>query len=354
MIKHITALLITLVFISCVSKEEARLNEIKVIGSHNSYKIAFEPSLFALLSNVDSARLARLYYDHPSITKQLDLGLRNLEIDLFHDPKGGRFSKPKALNWMKKKGVNPQPFDEDKKLEQPGFKVFHIQDIDFRSHQLLFSDLLKELKQWSKRNPNHIPVFITLEAKDKNLDSLTAPLTFTSGALDSIDREIVRHLGEDKLITPDFVRNGAISINEQVRKGGWPTLVECRGRFLFVLDDHGKKRDLYIKGYEGLKGRMMFADAEQGTPEAAFMIKNDPGKQGEEIKLLTEMGYMIRTRADAATREARDNDYTKFEAAKASGAQVITTDYYVPTQLFPSTYQVAFREGEYVEIPDIP
>jgi len=36
---------------------------------------------------------------------------------------------------------------------------------------------------------------------------------------------------------------------------------------------------------------------------------------------------MVRARADAETKESRTDDYTKFEKAKESGAQVISTDY---------------------------
>ena len=48
------------------------------------------------------------------------------------------------------------------------------------------------------------------------------------------------------------------------------------------------------------------------------------------------------------TREARLNHYSMFEAAKERGAQVITTDYYLPSTLFPSTYQAIFKEGKYL------
>ena len=33
---------------------------------------------------------------------------------------------------------------------------------------------------------------------------------------------------------------------------------------------------------------------------------------------------------------------------KKSGAQTITTDYYLPSTLFPSTYQAIFKEGKYL------
>jgi hypothetical protein len=59
---------------------------------------------------------------------------------------------------------------------------------------------------------------------------------------------------------------------------------------------------------------------------------------------------MVRTRADSDTKQARANDYRQFEKAKASGAQVISTDYYYPSQLFESTYQVSFENGKFERI----
>ena len=74
--------------------DEVRLNHIQVIGSHNSYKEAIEPSLFTALSELDSTRFLGLEYDHISLTEQLNLGLRKLELDVFYDPEGGLFSTP--------------------------------------------------------------------------------------------------------------------------------------------------------------------------------------------------------------------------------------------------------------------
>ena len=39
--------------------------------------------------------------------------------------------------------------------------------------------------------------------------------------------------------------------------------------------------------------------------------------------------------------------YTQFEKAKSSGAQVISTDYYLPSKLFKSTYKVSFEGNKY-------
>jgi hypothetical protein len=97
---------------------------------------------------------------------------------------------------------------------------------------------------------------------------------------------------------------------------------------------------MYVAGHPSLKGRVLFVNAAAGTAEAATMIINNP--LAPEIKSLVEKGYIVRTRADADTREARMNDKTDFMAACASGAQIITTDYYRKSTRFKSDYVVSF------------
>jgi hypothetical protein len=120
------------------------------------------------------------------------------------------------------------------------------------------------------------------------------------------------------------------------------------GRFLFVLDETGEKLIAYKKGHPGLEGKLLFVNEAEGSPEAAFMIINNPVADGDKIKSLVQKGYMVRTRADANTVEARNNDYSMFNAAMQSGAQVITTDYYLPSRFFSSSYKVVFKGGSYL------
>ena len=47
------------------------------------------------------------------------------------------------------------------------------------------------------------------------------------------------------------------------------------------------------------------------------------------------MGYLVRTRTDADTVEARSGDTTRREAAFASGAQLVSTDYEVEDPRWP-------------------
>jgi hypothetical protein len=175
-------------------------------------------------------------------------------------------------------------------------------------------------------------------------------LVFDADALKNLDDEITAVIPKEKLITPDLVRGKRKTLEEAVLKDGWPKLEAIKGKFLFVLDEGDVKLDLYLKNFPGLKGASLFVNKEEGNPEAAFRIVNDPIGNFEKIKSLVGLGYMVRTRADADTQEARTNDYTRFEKAKASGAQVITTDYYVPGKLFETEFQVIFEDGSYERI----
>ncbi len=349
--KILSLLIIFLFLLVSFKKEEpVKMNEIQVIGTHNSYKIAIEEPLWNYLFQRDSAVAKSLQYGHIAIEKQLDLGLRNLEYDVLHDPKGAYYSNPKGLAIVKSLGKVPLEYDKENKLAQPGLKMFHVQDVDFRSHYLLFKEGLVALKKWSNKHPKHTPIFILINAKDDNNRKLREPLPFTKSALDSIDIEIRSVFDDSKLITPDLVRGKFNTLGEAILKKGWPNLNAVEGRFLFVLDENETKINRYLEGHPSLKNRVLFVNSKEGNPEAAFRVINDPIKNFDYIKELVAKGYIVRTRADDGTTEARTNDYTKFEKAKASGAQVISTDYYMPSTLFKSSYQVSFDNNRYERI----
>lgn len=74
------------------------------------------------------------------------------------------------------------------------------------------------------------------------------------------------------------------------------------------------------------------------------MKRNDPLGQFAEITTLVADGYIVRTRADSDTFEARFGVTARREMALMSGAQFVSTDYPVPNP--------AFGTGYFVEIPD--
>jgi hypothetical protein len=325
------------------------INKIQVIGSHNSYKKAIDPHLFKAFSQKDSVSASRIDYEHIGVTEQLDKGLRNLEIDVYADSKGGKYAHPRGLDWAKEQA----PYDVDKEMNAPGFKVFHIQDLDFRSDFLTFKGGLEKLRKWSEAHPDHTPVFITLEAKDNPMkgEGFSAPEKFTAETFDQLDQVILNTLGKEKVITPDHVRGKYKTLEDAVLHDNWPLLKAARGKFIFILDAKDEKMELYIRDHPSLKGRILFANAAAGRPEAAMMIINNA--KNPEISGLVKKGYIIRTRADSDTQEARRNDRSYFDAACASGAQIITTDYYQKSTHFKSDYEVSFKGGKYFRLDPI-
>lgn len=340
----------TALFLSNCDKEsevEMALNHIQVVGSHNSYKQKIEEPLMKLILEKDSGTIGLDYY-HLSIKEQLDLGLRSLEIDALHDPTGGRFKEPVGLKMLREQGIEPLPFDLENKLSSPGIKVLHIPDIDFRSHCLTFKDCLGEVKEWSEANPEHLPIIITINPKNSGLKEpgSTPVLRFTKNVLDSVDQEILSVFSEKNLITPALVQGDHSSLREAVTTSGWPSIENSKGKVLFVLDAGTDITNLYIQ--DGIKDKPMFPNVPVNDPNAAFLIMNEPKEQLKEIQENVKAGFMVRTRADADTKEARADDLTRLEAAIASGAHVISTDYYLG-KLSPSgQFQVDLKEGRYL------
>jgi hypothetical protein len=347
--KNYTLLFLLCLLFSC-KENSTKLNEIQVIGSHNSYKIAFDKELWKYVYQQDSNLAKTLQYEHISIYDQLKLGLRSLEFDVFYDPEGGLFKNPKGLEITKRMGGTPKAFDQENKLSEPGLKVFHIQDVDFRSHNLLFVDCLKEVKRWSDDNPNHLPLFITINTKDQNAPQIRKVLKFNKEALNTVGAEIKTVLS-DRLITPDMIRGNSKSLAESVEKKGWPTLNNMRGKIMFVLDESINRAKLYSKNPKLLEGKVMFVKNDDNNElKSPIHIINNPIKDFNKIKELVAKGHIVRTRADADCIEARTNSNERLNKAIESGAQIISTDYYIKGKLFKTNYEAKFPDGKYARI----
>jgi hypothetical protein len=330
------------------SASDARMNQIQVLGSHNSYHVGIDPELFNFLRQKYGERMDGLYYSHVPIERQLDLRLRSLEIDVVYDPEGGRYAHPAGLDIEKQNHLASPAYDPQGLMNKPGLKVIHIPDIDFRSNVYTFQQELALLKAWSNSHPDHLPVAITMNAKDDGLKQpgFVQPLPFDAAAFENWDSEILKGLGREKLILPDDVRGQYATLEAAALAHAWPKLSQARGKFFFILDETGQKMETYIGGHPSLKGRAMFVNAPEGRPEAAFRIVNDAKKDWAYIQYLVRSGYYVRTRADADTKEARAGDYSRWRAALISGAQVISTDYYVPDARLGTGYVVKLPGGQ--------
>jgi len=329
-----------------VAADSPRINNLQYLGTHNSYHIRARDELFNVLLSFIPDIAPTLEYTHVPLTEQFQAqGIRQIELDVFYDPEGGLYAERKERALFGK-----DPASGIAELDAPGLKVLHVQEIDYETTCPTFVGCLREVKAWSDANPGHLPIMVLVEAKDEAIaDPLnlgfSIPVPFDGPALDTIDAEIRSVFPKEQLILPDDVRGDAVTLELAVLERGWPTLPEARGRVIFALDNGGTVRDTYIAGHPSLAGRVLFTDSAPGTPEAAFMKQNDPLAEPGRIRALVEQGYLVRTRADADTRQARDNDTTQREAALASGAQYVSTDYPVPNPAF-SSYRVEIPGGQ--------
>lgn len=323
---------------------EPHSNDLQTIGTHNSYKQRLPEDELAAHAARDAQGAASIDYGFAPLREQLDSGIRQIELDVYYDPVGGRFLHPPGAR-RTGYSVSPWPAAQSEVMAKPGFKVMHLADIDFRSSCVTWVDCLLTLKDWSDAHPKHAPVLILVNAKDDVLGPGSAqPLEFDTAAFDQLDAETRSVFSAADLITPDEVQGKYATLREAVLADRWPALDRARGRFLFVLDESPQKVAAYRGERASLENRVMFVATGEQSPVAAVLVLNDPIADGDRIVKAVRAGFIVRTRADADTREARSNDTRRREAALRSGAQYISTDYFVPDSRW-GEYQVRLEDG---------
>jgi hypothetical protein len=275
-----------------------RLNEMQVIGSHNSYHI--EPEYAADLN------ITELMYTHAPLQQQFsEQGVRQIELDVYADPDGSMW----------------------RPIGVPGFKVLHIAHVDTLATCETLVACLGEVKAWSDAHGEHMPIAVLIELKDAiDLPGvMPEPIPIGTDLLHDLDDEIRSVFPEDSLLTPDDVRGSASTLEDAILGDGWPEIDDVRGQTMVMLDN---KRNEYVVGNPSLEGRAAFTPSSPGQDDAAFIKQNDPlGANTALIQGYVDAGYMVRTRADEPTFNARMNDTTQRDAALESGAQWVSTDF---------------------------
>jgi hypothetical protein len=305
-----------------------KLNQIQVIGTHNSYHAGIAANESKLWQAKYGDAFKGLDYQHQPLTQQFDSGVRQIELDIFADSKGGLFAHPSGPKMVSEAHLPADPeFDPNGLMAKPGFKVMHVQDVDYRSTCQPFIGCLEEVRRWSHAHPDHVPIFILVETKQHEPQGklhLTEPETFTSSTFDALDAEIRSVFPPAELVTPDDVRGHYETLNQAVLAGNWPTLASARGKIIFLMDQHAVA-PVYLEGHSSLRGRVIFTNSDPGQPDAAFVERNEG--PASDIEALVRQGYLIRARTDSDTKEARTNNTTTRDAMMASGAQLLSTDY---------------------------
>lgn len=291
------------------SAQDLKINQIQILGSHNSYRPYPDPPVIEAIRVAAPTYLSGLEYGHPPLEDQLAMGIRQFEFDPVSDSQGGLFTGPYA--------DDPEALAI---MSTPGAKVLHIPPFDHQSHCLTLELCLRTVADWSGAHPDHNLIVILVNNRD-------APEPYTTEGLDAIDATIRAVFG-DRVITPDSVRGDHATLRDAVRVRAWPTVEAARGKVLLVHDTSPRLNALYAQGHPALRGRMMFGFYAEDAAEAAVFNIQDPVAEGETIRRLVGQGFLVRSRADAGTVEARADDLGRLDAAVQAGAQIISTDYY--------------------------
>ena len=239
------------------------LNSIQVFGTPNSYHIAPETDA-----------VAEWNYTHASLTDQLDMGIRQFEIDVVRDP------------------------DSNEILVQ------HVPVLDDGSTCYTLMDCLNEYSSWLAEHPNTVPLQILIEPK-------TEIATWSmSNHMDVLEEVLLEGIG-DLVWSVDDQWGDAESLRSSIINNGWPTIGELRGSVILVLLDGGEPFEAYTNEGTEIRDRLMFPLVEGENDWAGYFIRDNP--YSDEIPSLHEQGFLVRTRADAGLEYDEDRWFSAYD-----------------------------------------
>jgi len=290
--------------------DRASFASLRYLATHNSYRRSSDALRLFYIGLVEPLWPAKLAYSHPSLTVQLDSGIRSLELDV--------------------------------RAREKGFALAHVPLVDDRTDEPDFALALEELAIWSGRNPGHVPLVLILELKDDYSFLDPSLKKWDAPALDRLDAALRAGLGP-KLLSPDELRGEAWTL--ALLERGWPRLGDIRGRIIVVLHEDETLRRLYTEGRPSLEGRAMLDCAPPGSPDEAVAILNDPVGDAPEITARSARGVLVRTRADADLERSSE----LLVAALASGARIVSTDF-PPGRPASDGYVAALPGGRFLDL----
>ena len=271
-----------------------RLNQIQVIGTHNSYHVA--PA-------IDPPIPAGMNYTQPPILDQLQtFGVRQLELDI----------------WETDNGV---------------FNCFHGMYFDEGSRCHDIRDCLTTAKAWSDAHPRHVPLVFILEVKAifelDNFDDVQK--IQESGFFDALHAMLLDVFGRDRILAPDDVRGDSPTLRQALVERGWPTLGEVRGKSMFVLNTTSERLNImnaYIARYPGMKGALLFAKIDTNDDWGAVLELNNVTRDADAIVTGLAANYLVRTASDSIDWDPAKNAEMA-PITPASGCHWINTDFLV-------------------------
>ncbi len=280
--------------------EGVKINEIAVMGTHNSYQLLGtlpKRGLMKALQIISFGAVEnKAVFEMDTFTEQLEQGVRNLEIDI-------------------------ETVDNEGDVN---FIVSHKPVLDNVSSAYNFAKGLEEIAMWSDNNPGHLPVYLLIEPKG-DVPSINNMKNFSIEYALEFDKVLRQVLG-DRLLTPKQAMGEYESFEEMRKADGWPELKLAAGKIIVLLHPCDVTQE-YIDTDTSIGTQAMFPMLRFGDIDktyASFILDNDPVNATENNKkTVDENNLMVRTRAD----DYPDFSDERYSYAENCGSHIITTDY---------------------------
>lgn len=277
-----------------------KINEIAVVGTHNSYQLlatAPKRALMKVLQIISFGEVEnKAVFEMDTFTEQFEQGVRNLEIDI-------------------------ETVDDEGDVS---FIVTHQPILDNVTSAYSLANALEEISMWSNNNPGHLPIYLLIEPKGE-VTSINNMKNFSIEYALELDKVLKQKLG-DKLLTPQNAMGDFESLEAMREADSWPSLKQAAGKVIVLLHPCGVTQE-YIDTDPSVKTQAMFPMLRfNGIDEsyASFILDNDPKSASENNKkTIDEKRLMVRTRAD----DYPDFSDERYNFANNCGSQIIATDY---------------------------
>ena len=282
-------------------EDGVKLNEIAILGTHNSYQTLATKETRFLMNIIEAITFEKFGlntfdFEMDTLTEQLEMGIRNVEIDI-------------------------ETLDKDNKIE---IKVTHNSIVDNASSAYDFTKAMEEIKLWSDNNPDHIPVIIIVEPKSFVIE-VNGMKKFSLDYAKEVDKILENTLGDSLLTPKDMLRDYA-SFKEMRENDDWLTLKEAQGKILVLLHDCDVTES-YIALDESIKTQKMFPMLrydDRNESYTSFILENDAwNADSRKAESIDECKLIVRTRAD----KYPDYSDERYEVTENCGSQIITTDF---------------------------
>ena len=297
-----------------------RLNEIRFIGTHNSYK-AYNPHaeklMQRLIAPLGFAERREWSYSFEPLSQQFDKGIRSIELDVMR--------------------------------EKDGFRCAHIPVVDYASNCPDFSLALREIALWSDHHPGHLPITILIEPKPTVLLGGKLFHSFNLDDVLALDDLVADVLGERLYIPADML--GDYENFVQMRAAdGYPGLSELLGKIIVIYHYNRRTTEAYAAHDPTMRSQKMFPSV-----GAWIVYYNEDGDVNKDYACFVldwsnmeentgKNNMLVRIRTDSYPwRDA------EWEAeAMASGAFILSTDFPPRDVVGEDPHIVTFEGGAMV------